>query len=313
MRGCRIGAVALACALAALSPANLAAQDGERVQVLIVIAHPDDEAMFAATVYKITHFLDGDVDLALITDGSGGYRYSQLAEPIYGLELTDEEVAREYLPAIRRRELLAGDSIIGIRDHFFLDQYDHAYTTNVDTVLSHVWDAEDTRARLAEIMTRGDYDFVFVHLPVPNFHAHHKAATILALQAAGTLPSSVKPIVLGSFVGVKDGPDQFGAAEFLELEGYPITRVKADIEPFIFDLDEPLNADGRLNYKIVVNWLIAEHKSQGTMQLLMNQWDIDRFWFFDANDPAGLEPTRALFERLKVPAVAPAAESGGTL
>ncbi len=169
--------------------------------VLIVVAHPDDDAMFSAAIYKITHALGGNVDLALVTDGSGGYRYSQLAEPIYGLELTDERVARQHLPAIRKRELMAGGEIVGIRNYFFLDQYDHAYTENVDTVLAHVWDADDVRRHLTRIMQRVSYDFVFVHLPIPNFHAHHQAASILALQAAGALADGHRPVVLGSLVG----------------------------------------------------------------------------------------------------------------
>ena len=64
-------------------------------KVLIVIAHPDDETGFAATVYKITHEMKGTVDLLLVTNGEGGYKYSTLAEPIYGLELTDEKIGRE--------------------------------------------------------------------------------------------------------------------------------------------------------------------------------------------------------------------------
>jgi N-acetylglucosamine malate deacetylase 2 len=49
-------------------------------RVLIVVAHPDDESCFAATVYQITHNLGGTVDQLLITNGEGGYRYSLLAE-----------------------------------------------------------------------------------------------------------------------------------------------------------------------------------------------------------------------------------------
>ena len=52
--------------------------------------------------------MKGSVDLALITNGEGGYKYSTLAEDIYGLELTDEEVGRKYLPDIRKKELEAG-------------------------------------------------------------------------------------------------------------------------------------------------------------------------------------------------------------
>ena len=98
--------------------------------VLIVIAHPDDETGFAATVYKITHELHGNVDLALITNGEGGYKYSTLAEDYYHLELTDEKVGRENLPRIRKQELMNAGKIIGIRNYFFLDQWDRKYTTN---------------------------------------------------------------------------------------------------------------------------------------------------------------------------------------
>ena len=83
-------------------------------KVLVVIAHPDDDAAFSGVLYQITHQLDGVVDLALVTDGSGGYRYSTFAEEIYRLKLTDEAVARQHLPAIRKRELMAGGAIVGI-------------------------------------------------------------------------------------------------------------------------------------------------------------------------------------------------------
>ncbi len=289
--------------LSLASPSIAVVQEGVGPAVLIVVAHPDDDAMFAATVYKITHTLGGSADLALITDGSGGFRYSQLAEPIYGIRLTDEKTARQYLPAIRKRELMEGGKIVGIRNYFFLDELDHQYTENTDTVLSHVWNATAVRSRLSEIMTRVKYDYVFVHLPIQNFHAHHKAASILALEAAQHLPDTLRPTVLGSFVGSATD-DDFGVSHFQELDGYPVTRV-ADVDPFVFDRDEALDPDGRLTYRIIVNWLIAEHKSQGTMQLLVNQGDIERFWFFDVNDPAKIEPTKALFERLAQPVVPP--------
>ena len=284
--------------------ASAAAPQDTAPTVLLVVAHPDDEAMFAASVYKITHTLGGNVDLAVVTDGSGGFRYSQLAEPIYGLKLTDETVAREHLPAIRRNELEAGGEIIGIRNYFYLDQLDNAYTENTDTILTHVWSANATRERLREIMQRNDYDFVFVHLPIPSFHAHHKAASILTLEAAQQLPASLKPVVLGCFVGARDADQDFVPSDYTGLPDYPITRVRTDIPPFIFDRTETLDPNGRLNYQIVVNWLIAEHRTQGTMQLLVNTGDIERFWFFEANDPAQLARTAEFFELLAVPAFA---------
>ena len=67
-------------------------------------AHPDDECAFAATVYRITHELAGVVDQVVLTNGEGGYRYSQLAEAVYGEPLTIETVGRAALPAIRKAE-----------------------------------------------------------------------------------------------------------------------------------------------------------------------------------------------------------------
>ena len=269
---------------------------------LIVIAHPDDDAMFAGAVYKLTHTLGGTVDLALITDGSGGFRYSQLAEPIYGLQLTDEAVARRHLPAIRKRELMEGGAIVGIRDFFFLDQLDHGYTEDVDTVLAHVWDADFVRDRLRSLMQRGHYDYVLVHLPIPAFHGHHKAATILALEAATSLPEPERPVVLGTFVGTAADSSMLG---FDGLPAYPITAVDPSRAPFTFDLTQPLDPSGRLDYGIVVQWLIAEHKTQGAMQLLVRQtFELERFWYFAVNDPARFDATAAFFATLAEPVVA---------
>ena len=275
-------------------PSAIAAQNANP-SVLIVTAHPDDDAMFAATVYRITHGLGGAVDLVLVTDGSGGFRYSALAEPIYGLDLTDERIARQHLPAIRKKELMAGGDIVGIRNYFFLDELDNAYTEDIDTVMTHVWDVDRIRDRIADVMTKGHYDVVFVHLPRANFHAHHKAATILALEATQSLPVDQRPVVLGSFVGSKNDTTLTG---FTQHEGFPITGVRSGGPHFLFDRTTPLEETGRLNYHIVVNWLIAEHKSQGTMQFLMNAGDVERFWYFTANEPGRFDDITRLFDRI---------------
>jgi LmbE family N-acetylglucosaminyl deacetylase len=255
--------------------------------------------MFASTVYKITHELNGKVDLALITDGAGGYRFSTLAESIYGLKLTDPAVAREYLPAIRKKELMAGGSIIGIRNYIFFDQPDQGRSDDVDEFYSGTWDTTFVKAGLKRTLIKGDYDFVFAHLPVSFMHAHHKVATMLAMEVAATMPDTLRPAVLGGWFYSNQDSTEF---TFDELEGYPITKVSDEVGPFSFDRNQPLGLDGRLNYKIVANWLIAEHKSQGTMQNFLGQrTDAELFYYFDANEDAGSEETRILFERLSVP------------
>ncbi len=268
----------------------------DEVRVLLVNAHPDDDAAVAGAVYQITHHLGGVVDLAVVTDGSGGFRYATLAEPIYGLELTDEEVARQYLPAIRKREVMAGGAIVGIRDYFFLDQYDHEFTLNADTVLGAVWDSTFVRRRLAAIMRRGSYHVVIGLLPFEETHGHHKSATILAIEAALSLAPGTRPIVLGGF------PCQLGSQplQFAGLAGFPQTTVTGGQPLCRFDRMQKFGFNERLDFRIIANWVIAEHKSQGTMSLFMNLGEVECYWYFDANGPAGRPRVVELFEALRV-------------
>lgn len=265
------------------------------MRVLLVTAHPDDDAAFAATAYRITHHLGGVVDLALVTDGGGGFRYSTLAEPIYNLPLTDERVARQYLPAIRKRELMAGGEIVGIRKYFFLDQPDRGFTLSADSVLRAVWDTTFVRDRLTAILSDGSYDLVLGILPFEETHGHHKSATIMALHAAQSLRPKDRPLVLGGFICSLDGTQEM---RFEGLEGHPPTRVSGGAPLVRFDRTQKFGLNDRLDYRIIVNWVIAEHKSQGTMQLLMNRGDVECFWYFDANGPQGRDRVAELFERL---------------
>ncbi|MCX6290925.1 MAG: PIG-L family deacetylase [Bacteroidetes bacterium] len=272
------------------------AQPGAGTTALIVIAHPDDETGFAATVYKITHELHGHVDLALITNGEGGYKYSTLAEDYYHLELTDEKTGRENLPRIRKEELMNAGKIIGIRNYFFLDQWDRKYTTDERDPLDTAWDVALVRKRLIEIMTKTNYDFVFCLLPVLETHGHHKAATILALETINKLPPEHRPVILGVTDSEKNDTTK---TTFVRLKEYSVTAVDTNIAPFKLDRTTKFGFKNSLDYKIIVNWEIAEHKSQGTMQLGMNRGDFENFWYFKLNGERGLEKTKTLFEELK--------------
>ena len=279
---------------AAVVPWSVSAQD-RSPDVLVVTAHPDDEVMFAATMYRITHALGGHVDLALVTDGAGGYRFSTLGNTIYGLDLTDPDVARTHLPAIRKQELMAGGAIAGLRNYFFLDQPDQGRTEDQDSIMAYVWDREFVADRLDHILAKGNYDFVFTHLPIKPFHSHHKAATILALEAVARMPEGDRPVVLGSFTtGMMDDE----VAAFRGLEGHPLT-IPYPEGPFVFDRSTPFGQDDRLNYNIIANWMIAEHKSQGTMQLLVSSEGVERFWVFEMNGREGIARTERLMEAVQ--------------
>lgn len=277
---------------------QLQAQSDTTVKVLIVTAHPDDDALFSATVYKITHNLGGKVDLCLITNGEGGYKYSTLAEPIYGLELTEEAIGREYLPEIRKKELKAGCTIVGIKDFFFLDQKDHRYTTNVHEIMdSTVWDIPFVKRKLKEIIEAGKYNYIFCLIPVSTTHAHHASTSILTLQVVNEMPLDTRPVVLGGTMSNKGDTTKF---TFTGLDEYPVTKISPDPLTFTFDRTSPFSFQDKLNYKIIANWVIAEHKSQGTMQLLMNYGDYEKYIWFDLNDPNKKVQTQKLFDKLAI-------------
>lgn len=268
-------------------------------KILVVTAHPDDDALFAGANYKIIHDLKGTVDLALITNGEGGYKYSTLAEDYYGIELTIEDTGRKYLPEIRKKELEAGGAIIGIRNYFYFDQKDNRYITteNIREILdSNVWDLDYIRSKLKDILIKEKYDFVFIMTPTEGTHAHHSSSAILALQTIQSLDEGARPIVLaGSGSSLSDTVKNI----YKGLKGFPITNV-SDTIPFQFDRTQKFGFREVLDYKIIVNWLIAEHKSQGTMQLGMNRGDIENYWYLDINPESGKIKTQELFDRLKI-------------
>ncbi len=291
----------LAAALVALvAPSAVAQPSGDSLRVLVVTAHPDDETLMAGAIYKLTHAMGAAVDLALVTDGSGGFHYAMVGEAYYGVEIDTESEARTNLPPIRREELRDAGRILGLRDLFFLGAYDHEYTTDADTVLQHVWDAAAVRDSLGAILARGRYGLVLALLPTDETHGHHKAATILALDAASRIPLPERPVVLGADIADAadlPAPDAPPYA-FAGLDAYPVTRIAADAPVFRFDRRQPMEDDGVIDYRMVVNWALAAHKSQGDLAGYFNKGDYEFYWWFGVNDPARLDAVTSLFDRL---------------
>jgi len=276
-------------------------RDPDAPRVLAVVAHPDDEIAFAGVIYKTATHLGGCADVAVVTNGEGGFKYATLAESIYGLALTDEVVGRRELPAIRRREMLDGARVMNVRDVIFLDQRDHRYTTDEHEILGQgasVWDVEGVRATLAALIHERGYDFLLTFLPYEDTHGHHKAAVVLALQAVASLPEPARPITLGVRFrrrGERPPPPR-------GLSDWPVTRPRTDVGPFVFDRTQSFGHDDRLDYRIVVNWAIAAHRSQGTMQLGMGRAsELEAYWLYALEDDDAIAPTRTWFERLAEP------------
>jgi N-acetylglucosamine malate deacetylase 2 len=294
--------------VSAQPPAPSAAALPPPPRVLIVVAHPDDESCFAATVYEITHNLGGVVDQMVITNGEGGYRYSLLAEPVYGVALTDEAVGRAALPEIRKRELLEAGRVLGIANHFFLDERDVRYTQDIEEVLGEHWRAGVVQPEVERRIATGHYDFVFTLFPSPETHGGHKAATITALnavqQTAERRPVGRMPVVLGCQTA------QSGAAE-PSWAGFQSARHPFRTLPGVFVTDREVKFGFRdaLDYQIIVNWVIAAHKSQGAFQTEMNRADREEFVILESGAADGAadeaERARRLFHALAEQAAHP--------
>jgi len=258
-------------------------------KILIVVAHPDDEYYFTATTYRIAKELHGTVDELIITNGEGGFHYSTFAEAYYDKPLTREASGRKELPAIRREEALQAGKIIGIRDHYFLDQRDEQFTTNMEEGLSRLWNTSFVTSEIADLIRGQQYQFVFSVLPRASTHGHHQAATILAARAIHSLPEAIRPVLLAFDTDAQD---------YSPVRGRPETQEWLKPFSFAFDRNQPLGFHGALSYQIVVSWLIAEHKSQGLLQTMCNREPKEYAWVDSVSCPGATAKAEQLFQEI---------------
>jgi N-acetylglucosamine malate deacetylase 2 len=264
---------------------------GDTIRALLIAAHPDDEYEMAGTIYKIAKEMSGTVDQVIITDGEAGYRYSSLGARYYGVDLTNEATGRAKLPHIREEEARRAGRILGIQHQWFLNERDDHFTLNVDEALKS-WRTQRVLRELGERLQQGHYDVVFVLLPTEDTHGQHKAASILALEAVENLPASQRPAV----VGAEAGPSE--TESYRTLSGYPITATTTSESQFHFDRDVHFGFNNSLSYEIVVDWVIAEHKSQGLFQTKCGQDRFENFWVFAVGGGSAAAQTPAFFKKI---------------
>ncbi len=70
---------------------------------------------------------------------------------------------------------------------------------------------------------------------------------------------------------------------------------------FAFDRNAPIGFHNALNYQIVVNWMIAEHKSQGLLQTMDNKDPKEYVWIDPESTPAADASAAALFQLVTLP------------
>ena len=126
-----------------------------------------------------------------------------------------------------------------------------------------------------EQLKNGDYDFVFVSLPEANTHGEHKAAAILTLKAVSQIPTEIRPAVLGS------AASNTVAEHYEPIDPRSLTSMLTPESEFHFDRNAHFGYNESLSYQIVVDWVIAEHKSQGLFQMKCLQDRYENFWVFN--------------------------------
>src|SRR5215218_3096835 len=96
-------------------------------------------------------------------------------------------------------------------------------------------------------------------LPTQQTHGHHQAAALIAAEAIVRLPVDERPVLIAAEASDTE-PTAFRARpDYPALRSDPAPRWRVnrlDALP-----DQP-----SLIYNVVVNWVIAEHKSQGLFQ-----------------------------------------------
>jgi LmbE family N-acetylglucosaminyl deacetylase len=256
---------------------------------VLLVAHPDDEYEVAGTVYRISKELFETIDQVIITDGEAGYRYSSLAVPYYGIDLTNEAVGRARLLGIRKEEARRAGRILGIQHQWFLNEKDDRFTLDAGESLHQSWHKERILRTLQQQLSKGHYDFVFVLLPSEQTHGEPKAASILALEAVEEISAGPGPVVLDAQASAGD------PAPYTSLHGYSLTATNSPKPEVRFDLDAHFGCRESLSYQIIVDWVIAEHTSQSLFQTRCQQDRFENFWLFTVNRTSAVGEAESLF------------------
>ncbi len=235
-------------------------------RVLLVVAHPDDESECAAVLYKVTHELGGIVDELIVTDGSGGNRYSLPAETYYRVALRD---GHKSLVRIRREEAKRAARVLGIRRTMFLDQPDTGFTWDASEGW-RAWNTSRIRAKLTALLETEDYDVVLVLHPAPDTHGHHQTVAQLLTQAVADIDAGRRPALAGVLTTPTSSAPDWMFDRHAHIAGDPIG----------------------MDYTIIAHWVIAEHKSQGAFQMEYGRRTQEYYWLFDVGGDSGRQRWR---------------------
>lgn len=142
-----------------------------KTDILVVLAHPDDEAGMATTLAHYAHIQGKRITNVYCTKGEGG----------------GNMIGRQWGPSlglVREIELKKCLSTLGVYQTHFLNQRDWAYTESAQMTLE-AWDKESALESLVRIIRATRPAIILTMNPTPNpgQHGHHQAAGILAVEA----------------------------------------------------------------------------------------------------------------------------------
>jgi LmbE family N-acetylglucosaminyl deacetylase len=228
-------------------------------------------------VYRLTHEFGGTVDQLVVTNGEGGSQFVAPAQSYYGLPLAERHTVRKHLVRIRRQEVVRAGKILGVRHNYFLDEKDSGFTLDPRTGLQE-WNIARIRRELLELLRRERYDFVFTLLPSSDTHGHHQTVALLALEIVGELDPAHRPAVLG--VRTASAREEL-SERFSESAEFPWVKTTTAAPAWVFDRRMPIESATGLDYSIVANWIIAEHKTQGMFQMEFGRKTHECYWLFE--------------------------------
>jgi LmbE family N-acetylglucosaminyl deacetylase len=145
--------------------------DRYKVDILVVVAHPDDEAFFTPYIAKAIYDMHKRVAVIFSTHGGSGVnRFTQERGPAMANE----------------REIEARDACarLGIKNVWFLDGKDTA-SQNVLNSLSN-WGHGANLERLVGLVRLTRPDIIFTHFPgvfIGENHGDHQATGVLSVEA----------------------------------------------------------------------------------------------------------------------------------
>jgi LmbE family N-acetylglucosaminyl deacetylase len=212
-------------------------RDGLKTDLMMVVAHPDDESMGAATLAR---YADHGLTVACVyaTRGEGG-----------GNAVGTQGGAA--LGILREAELRRCLARLGVSFTYFLDRLDWAYTESAQATLEH-WGHEETLGRLVRLIRALRPDVVVTILPAPSGgqHGHHQAAGLLATEAVDAAARA----------------DRF--PEQLKAEGLEPWQVRklyymADSPRAVAVDTGETSSDGKRAYADIAAEALSNHRSQG--------------------------------------------------